>query len=268
MKQSSGFPISYNAASRRSGKKFWPCKTLQWFQRQSKIPPRSGHPGNRWISLDRRSGHTEVTASALWPGNNENNTNPQTRNFQPPTWFRSQHAVVASWLWIKFKITHLEVLNLLGFRDNYKQFKSRKWATLSPVFHHTLKTLVEWPFLAGEALQWRQQQKIAFTLSAKLSQNGSIPCVCECEAPAGCVCVCVRERACACSLCRCVLKCKRSYRVCVCVPVCTCVCVCVCVCVWNRLTKRERTWTDSNLNWKTCCFARIVAVRFSPQKPV
>ena len=233
MKQSSGFPISYNAASRRSGKKFWPCKTLQWFQRQSKIPPRSGHPGNRWISLDRRSGHTEVTASALWPGNNENNTNPQTRNFQPPTWFRSQHAVVASWLWIKFKITHLEVLNLLGFRDNYKQFKSRKWATLSPVFHHTLKTLVEWPFLAGEALQWRQQQKIAFTLSAKLSQNGSIPCVCGCQAPAGCVCVCVcvRERACACSLCRCVLKCKRSYRVCVCVPVCTCVCVCVCVCV-------------------------------------
>ena len=76
--------------------------------------------------MDRRSGHTEVTASALWPGNNENNTNPQTRNFQPPTWFRSQHAVVASWLWIKFKITHLEVLNLLGFRDNYKQFKSRK----------------------------------------------------------------------------------------------------------------------------------------------
>ena len=73
-----------------------------------------------------RSGHIGVTASALWPGNTENNTNPQTRNIQPPTLFRTQHAVVDSWLWIKFKITHLEVLNLLGFTDNFKQFQSRK----------------------------------------------------------------------------------------------------------------------------------------------
>lgn len=131
------------------------------FSASRKFRQEVGIAGTGGVHWTGRSGHIEVTASALWLGNTENNTKPQTRNIQPPTWFRTQHAVVASWLWIKFKITDLEVLNLLGFTDNFKQFKSRKWATLSPVFHHALKASVEWLFLAGEALQW-PQQKIAF----------------------------------------------------------------------------------------------------------